>query len=83
MSHFDDFLREATSSEPGSDSGLSTEGLYGLYMSWCALSECPPEPPKALCEALAARGIMPGRNTLSMTGPAAADYIVSSAPDLP
>lgn len=83
MSHFDDFLRETTSSEPGSDSGLSTEELYGLYMSWCALTECPPEPPKARCDALTAKGITPGQNTSSMTGPAAADYILFSVPDLP
>lgn len=33
MSHFDDFLREATSSDPGSDTGLTAEELYGLYTS--------------------------------------------------
>lgn len=82
MSHFDDFLRESTSTEPGSETGLDAEELYGLYISWCALSGCPPESAEALWEALAERDVIPGSNTLSMTGPAAADYIVSSAPDL-
>jgi hypothetical protein len=31
MSHFDDFLRESTSTEPGSETGLNAEELYGLY----------------------------------------------------
>ena len=83
MSHFDDFLRESTSSEPGSDTGLAKAELYGLYVSWCALNRCPAESADALWDALDARGVIPGKNTLSMTGPAAADYIVSSAPDLP
>jgi hypothetical protein len=83
LSHFDDFFREATSREPGSDTGLDAGELYGLYESWCLITGCPPESAKALWGALAARGVIPGRNTLSMSGPAAADYIVSSAPDLP
>jgi hypothetical protein len=83
VSHFDDFLREATSSEPGSDTGLTADELYGLYLSWCALNGCPPESVEALWEALTLKGAIPGKNTLTMTGPAAADYILSSAPDLP
>lgn len=82
MSHFDDFLREATSSETGSDTGLDAGELYGLYESWCLITGCPPESAKVLWEALPS-GVIPGRNTLAMTGPAVADYIVSSAPDLP
>lgn len=50
MSHFDDFLRESTSTEPGSETGLDAEELYGLYISWCALSGCPPESAEALWE---------------------------------
>ena len=81
--HFEDFLREATSSDPGTEQGLHREELFGLYTSWCALSGCPPEPEGALWDALEACGINPDRNQLAMTGPAAADYIVSSAPNLP
>jgi len=83
MSHFDDFLRETTSSNPGSEKGLTAEELYGLYLSWCSLTACPPEPGPALWAALLLKGIIPGKNTLAMTGPAAADYIVASAPSLP
>lgn len=80
--HFDAFLREAISAVPGSDKGLDCEELFGLYTSWCLLSGCAPQSPKALWHALGRRGISPGRNMLAMTGPAAADYIVSSAPGL-
>lgn len=81
--HFDDFLREAISRDPGSEQGLSKEALFGLYTSWCTLSGCPPESEEPLWEALASKGIDPAKNTLAMTGPAAADYILSSAPNLP
>ncbi len=80
--HFDAFLSEAVNGDPGSDNGLGCEELFGLYTSWCLLTGRVPRPPKALWHALHERGITPGRNTLAMTGPAARDYIVSSAPSL-
>lgn len=80
--HFDDFVRDAINSDPGSDKGLGSEELYGLYTSWCVLTGCPLESAEALWLALGRKGIIPGENTLAMTGPAAADYILSSAPDL-
>ncbi|MFB8369701.1 hypothetical protein ACFC25_10075 [Pseudarthrobacter sp. NPDC055928] len=80
--HFDDFVRDAINSDPGSDRGLEAEELFGLYTSWCLLTECPQESTEALWHALDARGIIPGRNTLAMTGQAAADYILASAPGL-
>jgi hypothetical protein len=80
--HFEDFLKDSVSADPGSDTGLNREELFGLYTSWCALIGCPPESPKALWHALEERGIIPGKNTLAMTGPAAADYILASAPDI-
>ena len=83
MTHFEDFLAEAISSDPGSEHGLSEENIFGLYTSWCALSGCPAESEEALWDAMALRGIDLGKNNLAMTGPAAADYILSSAPDLP
>ncbi|MDF9277914.1 hypothetical protein P4U43_08945 [Arthrobacter sp. EH-1B-1] len=48
--HFDGFVQDSLNSDPGSDKGLDSEELFGLYTSWCL--------------------------------PAAADYILSSAPDL-
>ncbi|MCQ6273356.1 hypothetical protein M8J71_23215 [Pseudarthrobacter sp. R1] len=80
--HFDDFIRDAINSDPGSDKGLSSEELFGLYTSWCLLTECPSESADSLWRALIGRGIIPGKNALAMTGPAAADYILSSAPGL-
>lgn len=80
--HFEDFLREATSTDPGSEQGLSRETIFGLYESWCALSRCPSESEEALWAALASKGIDPEKNNLAMTGPAAADYILFSAPNL-
>lgn len=80
--HFDDFVRETVSGNPGSEKGLSSEELYGLYTSWCVLTKCPSESAEALWSALSGKGIIPGDNTLAMTGPAAADYILSSAPDI-
>lgn len=73
----------APSNEPGSDSDLTAEEIYGLYTSWWALKSCPAESPKALWVALTAQGIGPGKNAIAMTGPAAADYILSSAPTFP
>jgi hypothetical protein len=80
--HFDDFVRETTNSDPGSEKGLDSEELFGLYTSWCLLKGCPQESAEALWQALATRGIIPGENSLAMTGPAASDYILASAPDL-
>lgn len=80
--HFDGFVQDSLNSDPGSDKGLDSEELFGLYTSWCLLTGCPQESAEALWDALESRGIIPGRNTLAMTGPTAADYILSSAPDL-
>lgn len=80
--HFDDFVRDAINSDPGSERGLDAEELFGLYTSWCLLTECPQESAEAFWRALEVRGIIPGRNTVAMTGQAATDYILSSAPGL-
>lgn len=80
--HFDAFLSEAVSADPGSGVGLDCEELFGLYTSWCLITGRQPQSPKALWHALRDRGITPGKNSLAMIGPAARDYIVSSAPSL-
>jgi hypothetical protein len=80
--HFDEFLNESVNADPGSDKGLNCEELFGLYTSWCLLKGSLPQPEEALWQALDRRGITPGNNTLAMTGPAAADYILASAPSL-
>ena len=80
--HFKDFLAEAVVPDREPGLGLGRDELYGLYTSWCLLHKAHLQPPEALWAALQAQGIDPDSNDLSMTGPAAADYIVASAPDL-
>ncbi|WP_285247225.1 hypothetical protein [Pseudarthrobacter sp. efr-133-R2A-89] len=80
--HFDQFLAEAVVPDREPGLGLGRDELYGLYTSWCLLNKAEPHTPAALWEALQQAGIDPDSNNLSMTGPAAADYIVASAPDL-
>ena len=80
--HFEQFLTEAVVADREPGLGLGRDELYGLYTSWCLLQQAELQPPAALWEAMEEAGINPDNNNLSMTGPAAADYIVSSAPDL-
>ena len=80
--HFDQFLAEAVVPDREPGLGLGRDELYGLYTSWCLLNKAEPHTPSSLWEALQRAGIDPDSNNLSMTGPAAADYIVASAPDL-
>ncbi len=76
------FLAEAVQEEPGVATGLSLDELYGVYTSWCLLNNIVPEASEALWEALRAHGINPNSNHLVMRGPAAADYIIASAPSI-
>ncbi|MDQ0147965.1 hypothetical protein [Pseudarthrobacter niigatensis] len=80
--HFEQFLAEAVVADREPGLGLRRDELYGLYTSWCLLHQAELQPPAALWDALHNAGINPDSNNLSMTGPAAADYIVASAPDL-
>jgi hypothetical protein len=61
--------------------GLTQEELYGLYLSWCALRGSTPARARTFRAGLRAANIQPkhrgGLYTgLTMTGPAARDYIV-------
>ena len=80
--HFEAFVSQAIDEEKDKDTGLGTDQLYGLYTSWCLLNNEEPQPPAMLWEALKAHNITPGNNHVGMKGPAAADYIISSAPNL-
>lgn len=71
-SHFDQFLREATYSDPDSDSILDGDSLYG----WCCLSGKTPRAERSFWAAMNER-VLTGQR-LKMKGPAAADYILSS-----
>jgi hypothetical protein len=80
--HFEEFLAEAVVPDREPGLGLGRDELYGLYTSWCLINKAQLQPPDALWVALEDHGINPDSNNLSMTGPAAADYIVASAPPL-
>lgn len=80
--HFDRFVAEALTTDRETETGLNPDELYGLYTSWSLINKTQPETPEALRAGLKALGIDPDKNELSMTGPAAADYIVASAPSL-
>jgi len=81
-SQFDQFLQEATYCDQEFERTLEGDCFYGLYTSWSLIHKTQPETPEALRAGLQALGIDPDNNELSMTGPAAADYILASAPNL-
>lgn len=81
-SQYDQFLQEATVTDPASDHALGRNRLYGLYTSWCFLHQASPRPESAFWAAMKKKQIHPRRTGLRMTGPAAADYIMASYPGL-
>lgn len=80
--HFEVFIAQAIDEKRDTDAGLGADELYGLYTSWCLLNKEEPQPASLLWEALKAHQIKPDHNHLAMKGPAAADYIIASEPDL-
>ena len=81
-SQYDQFLREATTQDLECGRALGRNRLYGLYTSWCFLSQVAPGPEDAFWTAMKKRRIDPNRTGLRMKGPAAADYILASYPHL-
>lgn len=79
-SHFQQFLNEATTSDPFSASPLGPDCLYGLYVSWASLHGLTPRPDQAFRAGMRRCGVNVRNSRLRMTGPAAADYILSSYP---
>jgi hypothetical protein len=84
------FLAECITCDPGKQSGLCDDEMYGLYLSWCFLNGEKSCSDTSLWAAMrqqahlkphheAGRRVWTG---LSMTGPAAVDYILSSQPSL-
>ena len=89
-SEYTRFLADCITVEPGDDSGLTEDEMYGVYVSWCILNRINPRMPAVFWTAMARGGhdqrrleagryFRPG---LRMTGPAAVDYILSSQPSL-
>ena len=79
---FDEFIAEALTTERETDTVFGRDELYGLYTSWGLIHQLQPAAPGSLFTALRERGIDPENCELAMTGPAAADYILASAPSL-
>ena len=79
---FDQFIAEALTTERETDTVFGPDELYGLYTSWCLIHQLQPAAPDSLFTALRERGIDADDCDLAMTGPAAADYILASAPSL-
>ncbi|MFJ6346939.1 hypothetical protein ACIQLM_15550 [Pseudarthrobacter oxydans] len=80
ISHFQQFLDQATVFDPSNDGGLGPDCLYGLYVSWAVLSGLEPKPDQAFRAGMHRCGIDLANSKLRMTGPAAADYILYSYP---
>jgi hypothetical protein len=76
-SHFDRFLEEATYRDRECDSTLDKDVFYGLYTSWCYVTQNAPQAERTFWAAMKER-VGSGRNGLQMKGPAAADYILNS-----
>jgi hypothetical protein len=82
-SHFDRFLSEAIAVDREAGAGLGPDALYGLYTSWCLMTDAHTATARALFKALKDRhGISSSNNALAMTGPAARNYILASAPNV-
>jgi len=79
-SPFQQFLSESTAPAPATGEPLPADGLYGLYVSWAFLHRITPHPEAAFHSAMRRHGVNPRARTLSMTGPAAVDYILNSYP---
>lgn len=69
---------------------LREDDIYGVYVSWCLLNGQKPGPATSLWVAMDQRGYMnqhretgrPEWPGLSLKGPAAVDYILTSQPSL-
>jgi hypothetical protein len=75
-SQFDQFLKEATYRDRESDPALNGDAFYGLYTSWCYVSQTTRQAEHTFWAAMRNR-VSPGQ-CLKMKGPAAADYILTS-----
>jgi hypothetical protein len=79
-SHFQQFLSEATTPDPSAEHPLGPDCLYGLYVSWASLHGLQPKSDQAFRAGMQRCGVDIDDSQLHMTGPAAADYILSSYP---
>lgn len=84
------FLSECFTQDPLSQSGIPDDQMYGVYVSWCLLNGETPGSSESLWAAMSQQGharqhVSGDRHVwtgLTMKGPAAVDYILSSQPSL-
>lgn len=83
------FLSECITHVPEKQAGLREDEMYGVYLSWCLLNAEKPGSAESLWEAMRQHGHVQRHSAgralwpeLSMTGPAAVDYILASQPSL-
>lgn len=81
ISHFQQFLSEATVRDTGASELLRPDSLCGLYTSWCLIHRINPVPDTDFQAGMRRCGIDIHHSGMAMTGPAAADYILASQPD--
>ena len=81
-SQFQQFLTEATTDIAAGDAPLQPDTLYGLYVSWATLHGLAPHPEHNFRNGMRDCGVDIRHCSLRMTGPAAADYILNSYPDV-
>jgi hypothetical protein len=77
-SHFEQFLDESTVPEFDTDCPLTSDALYGLYISWCLLQDLEPAQDVTFRAGMYQCSVDVHDTRLRMTGPAAADYILAS-----
>jgi hypothetical protein len=84
------FLSDCFIQDPERQSGLPEDEIYGAYLSWCLLNGEKPGTNKSLWAEMRQQGHSPQQQAagqyiwagLTLTGPAAVDYILSSQPSL-
>ncbi|MFF1252932.1 hypothetical protein ACFVYC_10625 [Pseudarthrobacter sp. NPDC058329] len=81
-SHFQQFLEQATIHDPEAEHPLGPDCLYGLYISWASLHGFRAKSDQAFRAGMLRCGVDVNHSQLHMTGPAAADYILSSYPNV-
>ncbi|MBT2248037.1 hypothetical protein JHV56_04900 [Arthrobacter sp. BHU FT2] len=81
-SHFQMFLQQATRFDPTAESVMTSDCLYGLYVSWCRINAYKPKTDQAFRTGMRRCGVDVANSQLHMTGSAATDYILCSYPDV-
>lgn len=84
------FLKECIIRNPTQQLGLRDDEMWGVFLSWCSITGQHPGQEETFWEGM--RSLGHGRTVsgeggyvcrgLTMTGPAAVDYILSSQPSL-